>query len=48
MFCRATSEVTGADSEFVICEGCGCVGGDCDDLGRSWDIDITSLTHFGA
>ena len=33
MLCRATSEVTSADSEFVICESCGCVGGDCDDLG---------------
>ena len=39
MFCLATTGVTGCDSGSVVCEVGGCVGGECDDLGRRWDIN---------
>ena len=42
MFCLATTGTgdTGGDSRSVVCEGCGCVGGEWDHLGRSWDIGV--------
>ena len=41
MFCLASSGagVIFGDSNSVVCEGCGGVGGECDDVGRSGDLD---------
>ena len=39
MFCLATTGTGVGDSRYVVCESCGCAGGECDDLGRSWDIN---------
>ena len=40
MFCLAITGVTGGSSGSLVCESCGCVGGECADRGRSWDIDV--------
>ena len=40
MLCLAITGVTGGSSGSLVCESCGCVGGECADRGRSWDIDV--------
>lgn len=35
MFCLSTTGTGVGDSRSVVCESCGCAGGECDDLGRS-------------
>nr|POE57975.1 hypothetical protein CFP56_32751 [Quercus suber] len=53
MFCLATTVVTGGASGSVVCEGCGSVGGVCDDGDKheqslSWQAQVIyqQLTSF--
>ena len=39
MFCLASSGTGVVVGDSVVCEGCGSVGGECDDVGRSEDLN---------